>query len=171
MTSARTLRPIPPPDAALALPALRELRPHSPALADVEALRAHLQAIEAEGYRLVGVFEPERPEAVAVAGYRVMTTLWEGRMLYVDDLSTLPDARGRGHAGALLAWLDTEAVGLDCAALHLDSGVGEARYTAHRQYLKHGMNIVAHHFQKRLGQKLLSHELPNHELPNHKEPT
>lgn len=153
MTDARTLRPLPPPDAALAWPALRELRPCSPALADAAALRDHLQAVEAEGYRLVGAFEPGRAEAAAVAGYRVMTTLWEDRILYVDDLSTLPDARGRGHAGALLAWLDSEALRLDCGALHLDSGVGEARHTAHRQYLKHGMNIVAHHFQKVLGRQ------------------
>lgn len=153
MTDARTLRPIPPPDAALAFPALRELRPSSSALVSVETLRAHLQTVEPEGYRLVGAFEPGRTEAAGVAGYRVMTTLWQGRMLYVDDLSTLPDARGRGHAGALLAWLDAEARRLDCAALHLDSGVGEARYTAHRLYLGHGMNIVAHHFQKTLSRQ------------------
>ena len=151
MTDVRTLRPISPPDAALALPALRELRPHAPALARVETLLDHLRLVEAEGYRLVGAFEPGRAEAAGVAGYRVMTTLWDGSVLYVDDLSTLPDARGRGHAGALLAWLDAEARRLGCRAVHLDSGVGEARYTAHRQYLKHGMNIVAHHFQKRLG--------------------
>ena len=153
MTDAHTLRLILPPDAALALPALRELRPSSPALADAEALKDHLQAVESEGYRLVGAFEPGRTEAAAVAGYRVMTTLWEGPMLYVDDLSTLPHARGRGHGGALLAWLDAEARQLGCAAVHLDSGVGEARYTAHRQYLKHGMNIVAHHFQKTLSRQ------------------
>ncbi|PNY80402.1 GNAT family N-acetyltransferase [Deinococcus koreensis] len=150
MTDLRTLRPILPPEAALALPALRELRPASPALVSVEALQAHLRLAGAEGYRLVGAFEPGRLEAAAVAGFRSMTTLWDGPMLYVDDLSTLPDARGRGHAGALLSWLDAEALRLDCRGLHLDSGVGEARHTAHRQYLKHGMNIVAHHFQKRL---------------------
>lgn len=150
MTDLRTLRPIPQAEAALAFPALRELRPASPALSSVAALQAHLRTVEAEGDRFVGAFGPGHPEAAAVAGYRVMTTLGEGRTLSVDDLSTLPEARGRGHAGALPGWLDAEARRLDCAALHLDSGVGEASYTAHWQSLNHGMNIVAHHFSRAL---------------------
>lgn len=137
-------------DAALALPALRELRSHSPALEDEASFAAHLAAAQAEGYRLTGAFEDARTDAAAVAGYRVMETLAYGRILYLDDLSTLPDARGKGHARALLDWLDAEAVRLGCVALHLDSGVGPARFTAHRQYLKHGMNITAHHFAREL---------------------
>ncbi|CAM3625243.1 GNAT family N-acetyltransferase [Deinococcus frigens] len=138
------------PDAALALPALRELRPNSLALKDEASLARHLAATRAEGYRLAGAFEDGRTEAAAAAGYRVMELLAYGRIVYLDDLSTLPDARGKGHARALLEWLDAEAVRLGCVALHLDSGVGAARFTAHRQYLKHGMNITSHHFAKNL---------------------
>lgn len=144
------VRAIPTAEAALALPALRELRSHSPAIQDEAALIRHLEAAQAEGYRLAGAFEDGRTEAAAVAGYRVMEMLAYGRILYLDDLSTLPDARGKGHAHALLDWLDAEALNLGCVALHLDSGVGPARFTAHRQYLKHGMNITAHHFAKEL---------------------
>lgn len=152
MPDPRALRPIPPGDAALALPALRELRPDSPATDSVEALQAHLHAVGPEGYRLTGAFEPGRTEAVAVAGWRVVTTLWEGRTLHVDDLSTLPGARGRGHAGALLTWLADEARRLGCVALHLDSGTGEARHAAHRLYHAHGLSITAHHFSRVLGE-------------------
>ena len=74
-----------------------------------------------EGYRIVGAFEGER--CVAVAGFRVIHNLAWGDTLYVDDLSTLPDARRRGHARALLDWTLEEARRLGCAALHLDSGV------------------------------------------------
>ncbi|WP_412029747.1 GNAT family N-acetyltransferase [Deinococcus yunweiensis] len=148
MPDSCSIRSIPPGDAALALPALRELRPSSRATADAAALQAHLTAVATEGYRLTGAFEPGRPEAVAVAGWRVMTTLWEGRTLYLDDLSTVPEARGRGHAGALLAWLAAEARRLECVALHLDSGTGKHRYAAHRLYHTHGLNITAHHFSK-----------------------
>ncbi|BDP42317.1 N-acetyltransferase GCN5 [Deinococcus aetherius] len=144
------LRPLAPADAALALPALRELRPHAPATAGVSELAAYLHSVEAKGYRLVGVFESGRTEAAAVAGYRVYTMLAFGRALYVDDLSTLPDARGRGHARALLAWLEAEARRLGCDSLQLDSGVGERRWTAHRLYLSTGFNISCHHFEKGL---------------------
>ncbi|THF87889.1 GNAT family N-acetyltransferase [Deinococcus sp. KSM4-11] len=151
MTDLRSLRPVAIADAALALPALRALRPHSPATASAEGLQTHLRAVEPEGYRLTGAFEAGRPEAAAIAGYRVITNLWEGRTLYLDDLSTVPDARGRGHAGALLDWLDVEARRLDCVALHLDSGTGATRFAAHRLYHAHGLTISAHHFSKALG--------------------
>lgn len=146
----REVRQLLPDGAALALPALRELRPQAPATRNAEALAEYLYAVHAEGYRLVGAFEPGRTEAVAVAGYRTFTMLAFGRALYVDDLSTLPDARGRGHARALLAWLEDEARRLGCGGLHLDSGVGESRFRAHRLYLRAGLNITAHHFEKRL---------------------
>ena len=71
-------------------------------------------------------------------------------MLYVDDLSTVPAARGRGHAGRLLAELDRLATELGCEWLQLDSGVQAERFTAHRLYMNHGMGIVSHHFGKRL---------------------
>ena len=142
------IRPVTVTNAALALPALRELRPAVPQTQSVEALTTHLLDVEAEGYCLVGSFEEGRTEAAAVAGYRPLTMLAFGRMLYVDDLSTLPEARGRGHARALLRWLEDEARRLGCSGLHLDSGVGPARFTAHRLYLSAGMNITAHHFEK-----------------------
>ena len=58
------------PDAALALPALRELRPNSTALRDETTFATHLAATRAEGYRLAGAFEEGRAEASAAAGYR-----------------------------------------------------------------------------------------------------
>ena len=146
MTDPATLQPIPPAQAELALPALRALRPDSPHTVSPDALRAFLTTTQAEGYALVGAFEPGREEAAAVAGYRVMHLLWAGRTLYVDDLSTLPEARGRGNARALLHWLEARARDLHCAELHLDSGVGEKRHTAHRLYHRAGMNVTAHHF-------------------------
>ena len=101
----------------------------------------------AQGYRLVGSFDPdEGSSAAAVAGFRGGHNLAWGRFLYVDDLSTAPDARRRGHAGLLMAWLLEEAGRLGCDSLHLDSGVGLERADAHRLYLNHGLRIVSHHF-------------------------
>jgi GNAT superfamily N-acetyltransferase len=130
------------------------------AFAAMRALRLHLACEEEfvrrvdcgqrqEGYRLVAAVEDDGTVS-AVAGFRVQETLAFGRILYVDDLSTLPSARRRGLARALLDWCAEEAVRLGCAELHLDSGVGPQRQDAHRLYLNAGMRISSHHFSRQL---------------------
>jgi GNAT superfamily N-acetyltransferase len=123
------------------------MRPLRPRLAGRDAFVARVDEVQRpEGYRLVAAFE-EADEAVAVAGFRVLHNLaWGTRALYVDDLSTHPDARRRGHAGAILGWLRAEARRLGCDELHLDSGVGSERLDAHRLYFNDGMRIVSYHF-------------------------
>jgi GNAT superfamily N-acetyltransferase len=102
------------------------------------------------GYRLVGAFVPDTGQAVAVAGFRVGDSLAWGHYLYVDDLSTAPDARRQGHGGALLDWLVEEGRRLGCAQLHLDSGTGAERFAAHRLYYRHRLGIYSHHFARGL---------------------
>lgn len=118
-------------------------------LADEESFARQVDEVQRfQGYRLVGAFEEGNPEAVAVAGFRIIDTLaWE-HCLYVDDLSTLPEARRRGHGRALMDWLGEEAQRLGCDQLHLDSGVGPDRADAHRLYLNSGLVIAAHHFAR-----------------------
>jgi GNAT superfamily N-acetyltransferase len=99
-----------------------------------------------EGYRLVGAFEDGR--CVAVAGFRVIHNLAWGDCLYVDDLSTQPEGRRRGHGRALLEWCAAEAERLGCGQLHLDSGVGPEREDAHRLYFNTGLRITSYHFAK-----------------------
>lgn len=119
---------------------MHELRPHCP-IADLPRL---MDAQRAEGYRVVASFDGYR--AVAVAGFRVGTKLTLGRNLYVDDLVTLPDARGAGHARGLLEWMRAEAARLGCAVIHLDSNT--SRHPAHRLYLRSGYDITAFHFMR-----------------------
>jgi GNAT superfamily N-acetyltransferase len=99
-----------------------------------------------QGYRLVGAFEDGR--CVAVAGFRVIHNLAWGDCLYVDDLSTHPEERRRGHGRALLEWCEDEARRLGCRELHLDSGVGPERQDAHRLYFNTGLRITSYHFAK-----------------------
>ena len=145
---AAELREIAAPDTALAFPALQALRPHYASEAalvqDVDEL------LRPEGYRLVGLFEDGTTHALAVAGFRVQHMLSRGRYLYVDDLSTLPEARRRGYARLILDWLDEEATRLGCERLHLDSAVRSERIDAHRLYFNAGLAIEAYHFAKRL---------------------
>ena len=140
------LREILPPDTALAYPAMRELRPN---LDNVDGFTQQVDVVQRpSGYRLIGVFDDVAPNALSVAGFRAGTNLAWGAHLYVDDLSTLPVARGRGLARQLLDWVHAEAVRLGCGQIHLDSGVGPDRDAAHRLYLNAGYRIASHHFAR-----------------------
>ncbi len=140
------IRELLPPETGLAFAAMRTLRTD---LADEESFVGHVdETLRTQGYRLIGAFEEGEANARAVAGFRTASSLAWGRYLYVDDLSTLPEARRRGYGRSLLAWLLEEARRLGCDQLHLDSGVGFDRADAHRLYLNAGLVISAHHFAR-----------------------
>jgi len=94
------VRELLPPDTALAYEAMRALRPR------YDGRDAWVQRIDElqrpAGYRLVAAFDDDGGEAVAVAGFREGHNLPWGHFLYVDDLSTLPAARGKGFGEALM---------------------------------------------------------------------
>lgn len=126
--------------------ALLELRPH---FADTDALVKAIDDVHRPGgYRLVASFEDGERDASAVAGFRVAQMLSWGRHLYVDDLVTAADRRGRGHADRVFEWLLEEAGRQGCEQLHLDSGVGPDRADAHRFYFRHGLRITSYHFAR-----------------------
>ena len=145
------IREIASPDTALAYRAMRELRGH---LGDEQAfVRLVEEVLRPEGYRLLGAFESGESDAAAVAGFRTgHNTAW-GHFLYVDDLSTVAQARRRGHGRALLEWLSEEGARLGCEQLHLDSGVGPERVDAHRLYFNSGLRISSHHFARGLARR------------------
>lgn len=130
---------------ASAFEAMRALRGH---LTDSAEFTARVGAQRGDGYRLVAVFDDDGEHARAVCGFRVSTNLAWGRHLYIDDLSTLPAARGSGYAGALLTWVHDEAARLGCEQVHLDSGVQPERESAHRLYFAHRYRISSYHFQR-----------------------
>ena len=124
----------------------------------MKALRPHLikdtfvaliQDMATRGYNLI--FIEENGVAVAASGYRFAEHLHWGNAIYIDDLTTLPDARGKGHASALLDHISIVARNNNCAQVHLDSGCNPERYNAHRLYLKYGFNITSFHFAMNLG--------------------
>jgi GNAT superfamily N-acetyltransferase len=142
------IRELPEAETHRAARALLELRPHR---APFAALIAQADAQREAGYRLAGSFDAGEDEAAAVAGFRIQQNLAWGRHLYVDDLVTRADRRGRGHGGALMRWLAVEACRAGCEALHLDSGVGAEREDAHRLYFNAGLRISSYHFQRAVG--------------------
>jgi len=142
-----SLREIGAGETRLAYPAMLELRAN---IGSVEVFVERVdELLRHQGYRLAGSFEEGMDDAAAVAGFRTGHDLVHGSYLYVDDLSTREQFRGRGHGVALMDWLAGEARRLGCDYLTLDSGV--VRYDAHRFYLNRGMQISSHHFSKSLG--------------------
>lgn len=114
------------------------LRPHLTLERFIEQVRRQ----EAQGYRIVAWLDGS--QVVSAAGYRVSEFLAWGKVLYIDDLTTLPSSRQHGHAGALLDWLLDHARAEGCDAVHLDSG--HQRHAAHRLYLNKGFVLSSHHF-------------------------
>ncbi|MFD1145002.1 GNAT family N-acetyltransferase [Larkinella insperata] len=133
------------------LPALVTLRPH---LSPEEALEQIL-LLQKEDRYVVAFVDPDEYDssetaAPAAIGYRYMNLLFSGRTLYIDDLSTLPDQRGKGYASQLVDFVIAEAKNAGCSAVTLDSGQNPQRYDAHRLYLNKRFNIVSHHFALKL---------------------
>jgi len=134
-------------ETALAYEALRPLRPQLGTEAEFVAWVNDV--LRPEGYRLVAAREEGR--VVAVGGFRVGHDTAVRHYLYVDDLSTHPDFRGRGHAGRILDWLFAEAERLGCAVVELDSGLRPERDDAYRLYLNRRFAIRAAHFARPAG--------------------
>jgi GNAT superfamily N-acetyltransferase len=115
-----------------------ELRPH---LAGTD-LFSMFEKIQKENFKIIYI--EENNKVVAFGGYRYITTLYSNKTLYIDDLATLPSARGKGYAGKLLDYIVDEAKTNQCHAVTLDSG--SHRHDAHRLYLNKRFKITAHHF-------------------------
>jgi GNAT superfamily N-acetyltransferase len=101
-----------------------------------------LPQMEQQGYRMIYIEEDGR--ASSFCGYRYQLMLHRGPSFYVDDLCTLPSARGKGQAGKLLDYVIEQARKEKLQSIHLDSGHG--RYDAHRLYLNKKFRITSHHF-------------------------
>lgn len=119
-------------------PAMKVLRPHLEEARFVAMVREQ----QAQGYRLLSL---ESDGVVrCAAGYRIQNFLAWGKVLYIDDLITLPSEKRKGYAGQLLDWLIEEARQQSCDGVHLDSGY--QRVDAHRLYLNKGFVLACHHF-------------------------
>lgn len=125
------------------IPALLALRPHSTVEQAFDQIRYQQQN---EQY-VVAFIRDADGSVPAVIGYRTMHLLYSGKTLYIDDLSTLATARGKGYAGALLDFVIEEAKAGNYQCVSLDSGHSPARYDAHRLYLNKRFHIASHHFK------------------------
>ncbi|RZU40957.1 GNAT family N-acetyltransferase [Edaphobacter modestus] len=127
---------------ARCFPVMHQLRPRLVADDFVERIEQQ----QREGYRLAFL---EQDGAVAsVAGFRVMSVLWSGRTLYVDDLVTDEAMRSQGFGEQMISWLAALAREEGCETFSLDSGTH--RQQAHAFYFRQGLRITDFHFQMQL---------------------
>lgn len=117
---------------------IHELRPH---LDQDRYLTLMLYMLD-EGYKLIYI--EEKHKVVSICGYRTTTMLHRGRSIYIDDLCTLPEARGKGYAKKLLEHVFKEARNEEMQSVHLDSGY--QRHAAHKLYLNSCFKMTSHHF-------------------------
>ena len=125
---------------------ISELRTHLKREEFLETIRG----MEQDGYCLAFIEEEDR--VVAAAGYRIHSTLFMGKHLYVDDLVTSESVRSKGYGKHLLDWLRDKARSADCQYFRLDSGT--ARSQAHKFYFNQGFSIGAFSFSERLADSL-----------------
>jgi ribosomal protein S18 acetylase RimI-like enzyme len=125
-------------------PLMRQLRPR---LESVEQFLDCHRRQSVSGYRLVAGWSDEAP--VVLAGYRVSENLFHGQHVYVDDLVSDPAHRNKGHAAALLDFLQREAKALGCGQLVLDTAADNLN--AQHVYQKSGMTPGGLHFFMKLG--------------------
>jgi GNAT superfamily N-acetyltransferase len=127
---------------ARCFPVMHQLRPKLTAQEFVERVEQQRR----EGYRLA--FLEHEGAIAALAGFRVMSVLWSGRTLYVDDLVTDEAMRSRGFGEQMIVWLMSRARAENCETFSLDSGT--QRQQAHAFYFRQGLRITDFHFQMQL---------------------
>jgi len=129
-------------DIAACFDVMRQLRPH---LAQADFV-SRIRVQNAGGFQLA--YLAREGKVCAVAGFRLLDNLAQGRVLYVDDLVTDSDRRSQGCGAAMLEWLAARARDEQCSCLELDSGVH--RFDAHRFYFTRRMFISSYHFRLKL---------------------
>ena len=118
-------------------PAFSALRPHL----EQHHFIAQIRRQQAQSYQILAL----KHEGVvkSAAGFRFTESLSWGKIIYIDDLTTLPGETSQGFAGALLDWLIDHAQSKLCQGIHLDTGY--TRHAAHRLYLRKGLQLNGHH--------------------------
>ncbi len=122
---------------------MKQLRTH---LSETEYVQLVAHQRKFDAYQLLGLFQSGMVQAVA--GFRLLTSLANGKHVYVDDLISDELHRSKGYGKILLDWIASHGKGQGCGSLHLDSGV--QRHGAHRFYLRERMDIVYYHFRRPL---------------------
>lgn len=139
------LREITPEETATAFAALSVLRS---TLTDINRFVEQINTQQRPaGYRLLGIFEESKHNAVAVVGFHEAYNLASGHHIHIDDIVTMPQSRLKGYASRLLEEVRKIGGEVGATKIHLNVHVGQERADAHRLYFKTGFEISAYHFR------------------------
>jgi ribosomal protein S18 acetylase RimI-like enzyme len=97
------------------------------------------------GYVLLAARD-EQHNILGVAGFRVLENLMHGVHIYVDDLVTLEQYRGRGVGTELMRLILSRARDIRCKKILLDTGTENEM--AHLFYSRLGFSKTAYRFSK-----------------------
>jgi len=125
-----------------ALDLLAHLNPDVPREILAERFTAILR--EHPHYRIFGAFTAGR--LAAIAGVWIVTKIWCGRYLEIDNLVVDPALRSAGLGSALMGRLEELARAEDCEIAVLDSYT--SNHASHRLYHRLGFEIRGFHFTK-----------------------
>ncbi|MVN91441.1 GNAT family N-acetyltransferase [Mucilaginibacter aquatilis] len=131
-------------DVIICSKAILEFRPNL----NAETLVGQTLRMMDEGFKIAYIPTEDHSQAAAFVGYRSYEMYRTGKIIYIDDVFTSPECRGRGYAAALLKHIEAEALAAGIQSIHLDSGY--ALHPAHRLYLNQGYILPCHHFTKPL---------------------
>jgi len=126
------------------IPVFKELRPHR----TEDELRQLFSTAFQEGYKVAYIGSDEL--AFSVLGFRILTFIFSGKTLKVDDLATLSSQKNKGYAGKLFQWAKAHAKRENCEHLDLDSGFH--RYDAYKFYLNQGLRVESLHFGRKVSE-------------------
>jgi GNAT superfamily N-acetyltransferase len=135
-----------PTEIAKSFDAFVELRPN---LINVQKFIEQVITQQKEGYKIISLVQDD--EVRACIGFRILTMLAWGKILYVDDLITKKKYRNQGYGKFLLDYVTAIASHNECDQIHLDTGYN--RHAAHKTYLNHGFEFNSHHLALNLNRK------------------
>ncbi|PIT13285.1 DUF3579 domain-containing protein [Snodgrassella alvi] len=117
-----------------------------PNIRDITQFQELVQIQQAEGYRLLGIFEEGKQNAITICGFRIVTNFASGRHLHIDDLASHHSPITDEQVSQIFGALKIIAVKENCNSIHADSSVSSDNSNMHHVYLKHGFVLSSHKF-------------------------
>ena len=124
------------------IPIFTELRPHR----REDELRALLSIAFQEGYHIAYIGNDKM--AYSILGFRILTFIFSGKTLKIDDLATFSNQQKKGYARKLFQWAIQHAKNEHCEHINLDSGF--QRRDAYKFYLNQGLFVESLHFGRKV---------------------
>lgn len=120
---------------------MKQLRTHL----NEESYLELLGEMKKEGYKIFALFVNEK--VVAIAGVIILTNLYYGKHVWVNDLVTEENERSKDYGQEILSFVSTWAKDNGCSVIALSSGL--QRVQAHKFYeSKMGFDKSSYVFKK-----------------------